>query len=93
MPPWEAAGTVRDLLEKAVKKRTLHSEIPLAFLCSGGLDSSAIVTIAKGMKPDLVSFSMRYEGCRSESRRTLRNTLDGMSADRPYLRQVHKGRH
>ena len=60
--PWEAAGTVRDLLEKAVKKRALHSEKPLAFLCSGGLDSSAIVTIAKDMKPDFVSFSMSYEG-------------------------------
>ena len=62
VPPWEAAGTVRELLEKAVKKRALHSEILLAFMCSGGLASSAIVTIAKDMKPDLVSFSMSYEG-------------------------------
>ena len=62
VPPWEAAGTVRDLLEKAVKKRAMHSKIPLTFLCSGGLDSSAIVAITKDMKPDLASFSMSFEG-------------------------------
>ena len=62
-----------------MKKRALHSEIPLAFLCSGGLDSSAIVTIAKDMTPDLVSFSMSYKGAGRQPRRILRNALDGMS--------------
>ena len=62
VPPWEAAGTVRDLLNEAVRKRVMHSEVPLGFLCSGGLDSSTIVTIAKEMKPDIASFSMGFEG-------------------------------
>ena len=62
VPPWEAAGTVRELFDKAVEKRVMHSEVPLGFLCSGGLDSSAIVSIAKEMKPDLASFSMGFEG-------------------------------
>lgn len=62
VPPWEAAGNVRNLLDKAVRKRVMHSEVPLGFLCSGGLDSSAIVAIAKEMKPNVASFSMGFDG-------------------------------
>ena len=54
----EASATVRHLLENAVRKRVQHSDVPLAFLCSGGLDSSAIVAIAQNFTSDLHTFSM-----------------------------------
>lgn len=50
-------------LTKAVKKR-LHSDRPIGFLLSGGLDSSLIVAIAtKILKPDnIVTFSIGVKG-------------------------------
>lgn len=53
-----------NLLKKAVIKRIENSERPVAFLCSGGLDSSIILCIAyeylKKNNRDLHVFSMKY---------------------------------
>eukprot|EP00952_Eustigmatos_sp_NYUAD-ZCMA_P013536 53591-Eustigmatos_ZCMA.PRE.1 len=47
----------------AVRKRMDHGDQPVAFLCSGGLDSSIIVELAKSLAPerDLHAFSVRFE--------------------------------
>ncbi len=42
----EAVGGVRDRLELSVQLR-LRSDVPLAFLMSGGVDSNALISIAK----------------------------------------------
>jgi asparagine synthase (glutamine-hydrolysing) len=43
---------LRELLECAVSKRVLHTQRPLAILCSGGIDSSIILTLATQLFPD-----------------------------------------
>ena len=42
----EAAAEVRRLLLEAVRKRVVASDRPVAFLCSGGLDSSVVLAAA-----------------------------------------------
>ena len=60
---------IRELLEKAVQKRIDSSDRPVAFLCSGGVDSSIILAIAhkylEKQGRDLHVYSMQYEGCTS----------------------------
>jgi len=52
------------LLKKAVIKRIENSERPVAFLCSGGLDSSIILCIAyeylKSQNKDLYVYTIKY---------------------------------
>ncbi|MBQ8356975.1 MAG: asparagine synthase (glutamine-hydrolyzing) [Clostridia bacterium] len=60
-----AAATVRHLFCDAVK-RQLSSDVPLAVLLSGGLDSSAITAVAAqhlhGQGKELSTYSFEYEG-------------------------------
>lgn len=58
---------VRDLLVKSVKKRILHTDKPYAILCSGGIDSSLILSIAKEIlhKKNIHVFSIELDGSRS----------------------------
>lgn len=57
-----------ELLRKAVIKRIDNSDRPVAFLCSGGLDSSIILCLAheylknEGKGREMQVFSMRYSG-------------------------------
>jgi asparagine synthase (glutamine-hydrolysing) len=55
-----------DLLRKSVIKRIDNSDRPVAFLCSGGLDSSLILCLAheylQQQKRELHVFSMKYTG-------------------------------
>lgn len=62
----EAADAVRAALVAAVVKRVEHSVRPIAFLCSGGLDSSVVLSVAHaylkgaGRGDDLHAFSVEY---------------------------------
>ncbi len=69
-----AASTVRELLRDAVR-RQLQSDVPLAVLLSGGLDSSAITALAaehlREQGERLATYSFEYEGNREHFRASL----------------------
>jgi asparagine synthase (glutamine-hydrolysing) len=65
-----AAIEVRRLLENAVK-RTLISDVPVAVMLSGGIDSSVIAAIAKKESPNLEAITVGYEGDSKEDERHL----------------------
>lgn len=68
-----ATGAVRVLLTEAIRKRVVHGERPLAFLCSGGVDSCIVVAVAHeilmeiGKADQMHVFSMRYDDPQSQS--------------------------
>ena len=43
--PTVTRACIVELLTAAVRRRILHSDVPVAFLCSGGLDSSILLTL------------------------------------------------
>lgn len=45
----DAQMNINRLFTEAVRKRVEHTQRPLAFLCSGGLDSSLVITLAQQM--------------------------------------------
>jgi len=69
-----AAARVRELFLDAVG-RQLQSDVPLAVLLSGGLDSSSIAAVAaRALRPSgerLCTYSFEYEGNRESFRPTL----------------------
>ena len=69
-----AVATVRELFCDAVK-RQLSSDVPLAVLLSGGLDSSAITAVAAehihGSGGQLSTYSFEYEGNKENFHATL----------------------
>jgi asparagine synthase (glutamine-hydrolysing) len=57
----DACDYVRELIDEAVRIR-LESEVPLGFLLSGGIDSSAVVAFARRrFSGDLRTFSIGFE--------------------------------
>lgn len=70
-------------LQAAIRQRLLHSDVPVGFLCSGGLDSSIILTLGHQIwtnelnQPSerLEVFSIEYTG-------------DGQSSDAFYARML-----
>lgn len=70
----EAATKVHQVIKKAVEKRISNSDRPIAFLCSGGIDSSIVLMLAysilkeQGREKDIHMFSMEYDypGSRSD---------------------------
>ena len=69
-----AVATVRELFCDAVR-RQLQSDVPLAVLLSGGLDSSAITAVAaehlQGQGKRLSTYSFEYEGNKENFKATL----------------------
>ncbi len=82
-----AAATVRTLLRDAVT-RQLESDVPLAVLLSGGLDSSAITAVAaevlRGKGKQLSTYSFEYEG----NKESFRPTLFQPQGDDQYAAQL-----
>jgi asparagine synthase (glutamine-hydrolysing) len=73
----EAAGEIRDRLERAISRR-LIADVPLGAFLSGGIDSSAIVALMAGvMGQPVKTFAVGFED------------RDGFD-ERPYAREVAK---
>ncbi|MBI3965333.1 MAG: asparagine synthase (glutamine-hydrolyzing), partial [Chloroflexi bacterium] len=65
----DPAGTLRELLIDSVRLR-LRSDVPVGTCLSGGLDSSAIVAIASGLRDAPIStFSALYDDPECDERR------------------------
>ncbi len=77
----EAAAELRERLEKAVE-RQLVSDVPVGAFLSGGLDSSAVVAMAKQAGSErLQCFTIEQNDPRVEA-------SEGPSLDLPYARKV-----
>lgn len=57
-----AIKKIRNYLIKAVEKRVKHNNVPYAFLCSGGVDSSIILAICSRILriKDIYVFTLKY---------------------------------
>jgi asparagine synthase (glutamine-hydrolysing) len=59
--PATATDRFRELFDDSVRLR-MRSDVPVGAALSGGLDSSAVVTVAAGLHEQLDCFSLRYPG-------------------------------
>lgn len=75
----EAINGVEDHLRNAVHRQMI-SDVPLGAFLSGGLDSSAIVTFAREVNPDIKCFSIETSGPQDK----------GFIDDLPYAKKVAK---
>ncbi len=71
-------GTVSHLRQAV--ERQMVADVPVGAFLSGGLDSSAVVTFARELNPDIHCFTIEATGGRS----------DGATDDLPYARKVAK---
>lgn len=72
------------LVDEAVSKR-LMADVPVAFLCSGGLDSSLILSLVRGRTKNVVAYVAALEGRESEDLRAAIDVCDFLGVE---LRQV-----
>lgn len=61
----EMYANVRDLVSKSVNKRLQHSDRPVGVLCSGGVDSAIITSLAAKF-PCIEAFTIEYDNGLSE---------------------------
>lgn len=73
----EAISSTSSILRAAVH-RQMVSDVPVGAFLSGGLDSSAVVSYARELVPDIQCFTIESEGAQDP----------GMIDDLPYARQV-----
>ncbi len=64
--PTSFVGTFRDLLKRSVKLH-LASDVPLAAMCSGGVDSSLIAAYAKEHVPEIAGYVADVAGPKGEA--------------------------
>lgn len=57
----DAVARYRDLFDAAVRKQT-DSDLPIAVLFSGGIDSAAVLEAARRFHPAVTAFTVGYEG-------------------------------
>lgn len=57
----DATEAVRASLQRATSLRLLRTEAPVGCYLSGGLDSSLVAALARSIKDDLQTFSLRFE--------------------------------
>ncbi len=58
---YDTKNTIKLLLENAVNKRLKHTNKPVALLCSGGIDSTIITSLAYNFNNDIAVFNMSYD--------------------------------
>jgi asparagine synthase (glutamine-hydrolysing) len=63
----EATEEVDSLLIKSVQNRLLSSDLEVGAFLSGGIDSNLIVAIASSIKPDIKTFTVKFNGSKDES--------------------------
>jgi len=95
--PEPTAEEIRDVLEGAVRRR-LVSDVPVGFFLSGGIDSSAVVTLAARHHPDIFAFTLGFPEAtydeRPHAERFLRDrgfrgeSVDFQVPDEAFLRQL-----
>lgn len=71
-------GTLRHLREAV--RRQMIADVPVGAFLSGGLDSSAVVALAREVNPNIQCFTIEAEG----------NEEEGFADDLPYARRVAK---
>lgn len=61
--------SVHNLLEKATQKRLTHADVPVALLCSGGIDSSIVAYLSRQVLPTekLHAFSVTFDSANGRS--------------------------
>ncbi len=79
----DAVAAVRSQLRKSVRDQ-LVSDVPIGSFLSGGLDSSAVVALAREAEPDLPlqCFTIGFSADDAH--------FEGMGLDQPYARRVAK---
>lgn len=55
---------IRDLLKESIRKRIEYTDVPVALLCSGGINSSIITTMVSKMYPhrNFKAYTIQYTG-------------------------------
>lgn len=60
-PEHEAVATYRELLDAAVRKQ-VQTDLPVAVMFSGGIDSTAVLHLARQHHPAVTAFTIGFEG-------------------------------
>lgn len=80
----ELAGCLRELLDDATARR-FRSDVPVGAYLSGGLDSSAIVALARKRVPNLKTFSISFSDAAYDEARFQRYVADFCGTDHSVL--------
>lgn len=75
----DSTSRVEQLLFQSVEKQLTTSDVPVAVLLSGGLDSSLIAKIALEIDPDVSLFTMGFADERYDETSLARERFDGVS--------------
>lgn len=77
----EAAGAVREALERAVRLRMLRADVPVGAYLSGGLDSSLVAALAQRATPRFSTYSIRFQDAEYDETRYQRLVARELGTD------------